>query len=144
MQSKRNIVKMVLRHILTVFSLPISTIIIIKKFTFFTISKFKYTKILFLISRSCLNITSDHEKVNLADLLNIIETSGGWHLTGTFNPQIDLNQRVQILQNRFGVDVFFTWGVIEQEGQNKIALVAGGWNDVLLGKVSKIQSRTSL
>ena len=34
------------------------------------------------------------------------------------------------LQHDFGVDVFFTWGVIEHEGANKLIVVAGGWNDV--------------
>ena len=31
-----------------------------------------------------------------------------------------------------GVDVFFTWGVIEKEGRNHLALIAGGWNDALV------------
>ena len=34
--------------------------------------------------------------------------------------------------NFLGVDVFFTWGVIEKEGRNHLALIAGGWNDALV------------
>ena len=30
------------------------------------------------------------------------------------------------------MDVFFTWGVIEKEGRNHLALIAGGWNDALV------------
>ena len=32
---------------------------------------------------------------------------------------------MQRIQNEYGVNVFFTWGVIEQEGQNKLAIIAG-------------------
>lgn len=28
--------------------------------------------------------------------------------------------------------MFFTWGVIEKEGRNHLALIAGGWNDALV------------
>ena len=40
-----------------------------------------------LIYRSCLNVSADHEKVNLANLLEIIEEAGGWHLTGNSSYQ---------------------------------------------------------
>ena len=30
------------------------------------------------------------------------------------------------------MDVFFTWGVIEKEGRNHLALITGGWNDALV------------
>ena len=36
------------------------------------------------------------------------------------------------MQNNISVDVFFRWGIMEQEGQNKLALVAGGWNEPLI------------
>ena len=36
-----------------------------------------------------------------------------------------------------GVDVFFTWGVIEKEGRNHLALIAGGWNDALVDAVDE-------
>ena len=36
------------------------------------------------------------------------------------------------MKNFLGVDVFFTWGVIEKEGRNHLALIAGGWNDALV------------
>jgi hypothetical protein len=81
---------------------------------------------------SCLNTSQEQEKVNLADLMDIIDEIGGWHLTQTFHPEVTFDQRVQKLQSKLGVNVFFTWGVIEQEGQNRLALVAGGWNDALV------------
>ena len=52
--------------------------------------------------------------------------------TGEFHEEVDFDERVRRLQNDFGVDVLFTWGIIEQEGKNRMALVAGGWNDALL------------
>ena len=78
-------------------------------------------------------MSSEHEKVNLENLLDIIKEVGGWHLTGILDKSHNFDSRVQKLQNGYGVDVFFTWGVIEQEGKNKLAIVAGGWNDALLG-----------
>ena len=51
---------------------------------------------------------------------------------GDFHPEVDIDERIRRLQNDFGVDVLFTWGIIEQEGKNRMALVAGGWNDALL------------
>jgi hypothetical protein len=81
---------------------------------------------------SCLNTSQEQEKVNLADLMGIIDEIGGWHLTQTFHPEVTFDQRVQKLHNKLGVNVFFTWGVIEQEGQNRLALIAGGWNDALV------------
>ena len=44
---------------------------------------------------------------------------------GDFHPEVDIDERIRRLQNDFGVDVFFTWGIIEQEGKNpsKIFLI---------------------
>ena len=53
-------------------------------------------------------------------------------ISGEFHEEVDFDERIRRLQNDFGVDVFFTWGIIEQEGKNSMALVAGGWNDALL------------
>ena len=53
-------------------------------------------------------------------------------ISGEFHEEVDFDERVRRLQNDFGVDVLFTWGIIEQEGKNRMALVAGGWNDALL------------
>ena len=53
-------------------------------------------------------------------------------ILGEFHEEVDFDERVRRLQNDFGVDVLFTWGIIEQEGKNRMALVAGGWNDALL------------
>merc|ERR1719323_2784853 len=74
------------------------------------------------------------EKVNLAHLLSLIDKTGGWHLTGKFHQEVNFDERVQRIQNEYGVNVFFTWGVIEQEGQNKLAIIAGGWNDALVAE----------
>ena len=37
---------------------------------------------------------------------------------GDFHPEVDIDERIRRLQNDFGVDVLFTWGIIEQEGKN--------------------------
>ena len=38
---------------------------------------------------------------------------------GEFHETIDFDERIRRLQNDFGVDVLFTWGIIEQEGKNR-------------------------
>ena len=38
--------------------------------------------------------------------------------SGDFHPEVDIDERIRRLQNDFGVDVLFTWGIIEQEGKN--------------------------
>lgn len=79
--------------------------------------------------QSCLNVSKDGDNLNLMHLLELIDTVGGWHLTGNFQPEVDFDQRVRNLQLQVGVDVFFAWIVMEQEGQYRIALIPGGWND---------------
>lgn len=79
--------------------------------------------------KSCLNASEEHDNVNLMHLLELIDTVGGWHLTGNFQPDIDFDQRVRNLQLDVGVEVFFSWLVMEQEGQYRMALIPGGWND---------------
>ena len=72
--------------------------------------------------------TSNYNKKTLVRLQLFIQRN----ITGEFHEEVDFDERIRRLQNDFGVDVFFTWGIIEQEGKNSMALVAGGWNDALL------------
>ncbi|CAB4060968.1 MMEL1 [Lepeophtheirus salmonis] len=77
---------------------------------------------------------SEDEKRNLPYLQSLIDYTGGWTLTGNKGiiPEIDMNTRLQILQNEFGLNVFFTWGVVEHKSKHKLALFAGGWNDAFI------------
>ena len=59
---------------------------------------------------------------------------------GDFHPEVDIDERIRRLQNDFGVDVLFTWGIIEQEGKNlsKIFLIEldiKWWNHALIHPV---------
>ena len=36
------------------------------------------------------------------------------------------------MHNKLGLSVLFTWGVIEHGGSNRLAIIAGGWNDALV------------
>jgi len=82
--------------------------------------------------KSCLNETEEMELINKRDMLAIMEDAGGCQITGNYDSSLSFDWRVQKLQNQLGVDVFFTWGVIEKEGRNHLALIAGGWNDALV------------
>ena len=56
-------------------------------------------------------------------LPEIVKKIGGWHLNGEFNESIDFNERVQLLQNHFAVDIFFKWGVQERGGRKYLSIV---------------------
>ena len=47
--------------------------------------------------QSCLNLTMEGEKVNLAHLLSLIDKTGGWHLTGKFHQEVNFDERVRSL-----------------------------------------------
>ena len=47
--------------------------------------------------QSCLNLTMEGEKVNLAHLLSLIDKTGGWHLTGKFHQEVNFDERVSSL-----------------------------------------------
>ena len=60
--------------------------------------------------------------------------------SGDFHPEVNIDERIRRLQNDFGVDVLFTWGIIEQEGKNlsKIFLIEldiKWWNHALIHPV---------
>lgn len=89
--------------------------------------------------KSCVSESSEEEKRNMHDLQATIKYAGGWYLTGkvggvqnSYNDSFSFDKRVQMLHNSLGTNVFFTWGVIEHEGSNRLAVIAGGWNDALV------------
>ena len=56
-------------------------------------------------------------------LSEIVKKIGGWHLNGEFNESIDFNERVHMLQNHFGIGIFFQWGVKERNGKKYLSIV---------------------
>ena len=86
--------------------------------------------------RSCISKDEDQDRTNLQDLAAIVDYAGGWALSGThvnsIESDISFEERVQILHNKLGLNAFFTWGVIEHEGRNRMAVIAGGWNDGMI------------
>ena len=48
-------------------------------------------------------------------------------ISGDFHPEVDIDERIRRLQNDFGVDVLFTWGIIEQEGKNPSKIFWSSW-----------------
>lgn len=87
---------------------------------------------------SCMVDDPNHSKENLLNLQAIVGFSGGWNLTANWNASMDLEDRINFVQNKLGLDVFFTWGVIEHESGNRLAIVAGGWNDALVMEMGKM------
>ncbi len=73
----------------------------------------------------------DKEKENLANLQAIVAYAGGWNISGNYNGSVDFDERVRIVHNQLGLDVLFTWGVVEHNSSNSIAVIAGGWNGAL-------------
>lgn len=65
------------------------------------------------------------DKRNLFNLQAIVGFAGGWHLTGQYNESMSFQERVGILHNKLGLNVFFTWGVIDHNRANRLAIIAG-------------------
>ena len=87
--------------------------------------------------RSCVDDKEVNEKENIQDLLNIIIEAGGssiraLKLNSLHEDKPSFDERVQVLHNNLGLNVLFTWGVIDLEGQNRLAIINGGFNLGLL------------
>ena len=55
--------------------------------------------------------------------INCIYSTIFFLFLGDFHPEVDIDERIRRLQNDFGVDVLFTWGIIEQEGKNLLSKI---------------------
>lgn len=82
--------------------------------------------------QACMVESGGQDKQNLDNLQQIVGYSGGWNLSNNYNHSVSFDERVQMLHNNLGLNVFFTWGVIEHGGNHQIAVIAGGWNDALI------------
>ena len=82
--------------------------------------------------KSCVHEGEEKDKDNLRDLLNLVNNVGGSSLEEirytSENTILSFNERVQHLHNKLGLNVFFTWGAIDFDGQNRLAIIAGGFN----------------
>lgn len=56
----------------------------------------------------------------------IVSFAGGWKLTGAHNASVSFDERVRTVHNKLGLNVFFTWGVIDHNKANRVAIIAGG------------------
>eukprot|EP00094_Tigriopus_californicus_P013393 TCALIF_12954-PA protein Name:"Similar to ECE1 Endothelin-converting enzyme 1 (Homo sapiens)" AED:0.20 eAED:0.20 QI:0/0/0/0.71/1/1/7/0/1168 len=82
--------------------------------------------------QACMVEGGGQDKQNLDNLQQLVAYSGGWNLSNNYNHSVGFDDRVQMLHNNLGLNVFFTWGVIEHGGSHQIAVIAGGWNDALI------------
>ena len=82
--------------------------------------------------QSCLQNNEEQDKTNLLDLQSVVDFTGGWNLTGSWNGSIGFQDKVERIQNNIGLSVLFTWGLIEYDNKYRLAIIAGGWNDALV------------
>lgn len=83
--------------------------------------------------KSCVHDSEGQDKGNLHDLLTFILQAGGASLgtlkDNTLNEKTSFNKRVQTMHTKFGLNVLFTWGVVDLHGKNRIAIISGGFNE---------------
>ena len=88
------------------------------------------------MSKSCVYNNALKDKENIKELMEVLLEAGGSSLANLQGSKTDhklsLDQRLQKLHNHFGVNALFTWGVIDIQGENKLAIINGGFNAGLL------------
>ena len=86
--------------------------------------------------KSCVYNNALKDKENIKELMEVLLEAGGSSLANLQGSKTDhklsLDQRLQKLHNHFGVNALFTWGVIDIQGDNKLAIINGGFNAGLL------------
>ena len=83
--------------------------------------------------KSCVQDSEEQNKENVQDLLNFIIDFGGSSFeslkeVNSVNDKISFNERIQSLHTKYGLNVFFTWGVIDVEKERRLAIISGGFN----------------
>lgn len=71
---------------------------------------------------SCMN-SCKNTGANLQSIYDIVEAVGGWNLFGKYNEELSFNDRVELIQNEYAVNVFFQWGVKIRNGRKYLAIV---------------------
>ena len=83
---------------------------------------------------SCIHDSEEQNKENIQDLINLITDSGGClfeSLKQDMNDNISFDERVQWMHFKYGLNAFFTWGVIDVEKGRRLAIISGGFNQGL-------------
>ena len=84
--------------------------------------------------KSCIHDSEEQNKENIQDLLNLIMDSGGSSFeslkqdSSLNNDGIPFDERVQWMHSKYGLNVFFTWGVIDADKDRRLAIISGGFN----------------
>ena len=83
--------------------------------------------------KSCIQDSEEQNKANVQDLLNLIIDSGGSSFKSlkddnNMYDKMSFDERVQWLHAKYGLSVFFTWGVIDVDKERQLAIISGGFN----------------
>ena len=83
--------------------------------------------------KSCIQDSEEQNKANVQDLLNLIIDSGGSSFESlkddnNMYDKMSFDERVQWLHAKYGLSVFFTWGVIDVDKERQLAIISGGFN----------------